>query len=139
MRPISHCLNNQLSKICQHTLQLDALDALLKSSLPPHLVGHCQTGGFSKGCLTISIDNASWATELRYLLPELRDKLRKEAGLYQLVSIKIAIKHADAPAKAKKQKKAATLSSAARVAIRAASEQCDDPTLKGALQQLARE
>ncbi|WP_019215256.1 DUF721 domain-containing protein [Legionella tunisiensis] len=91
MRPINRCLNPQLLAICQRAIQLDELNSKLKLYLTPPLSEHCQVGSFNKGCLMLTVTNAAWATELRYSLPVLRDKLRQEAGIYQLTSIKIHI------------------------------------------------
>ncbi|KTC76772.1 DUF721 domain-containing protein [Legionella brunensis] len=139
MRRINRCLNSQLQEICQNALELEGLSTLVKTHLPPHLSNYCKVGSFLKGALTLTITNAAWATELRYNLPELRDKLRKEAGLYQLTGIKISIESENNPLTAiSKTKRTITLSPAARNAIHIASEQCDYEPLKEALQQLAK-
>lgn len=91
MKSISQCLNKQLSTICQHSMQLEELSLKISAFLPSHFISKCQVGSFNKGCLVLTTTNAAFASEIRYLLPELRDKLRKEAGLYQLSSIKITI------------------------------------------------
>lgn len=91
MRSISHCLNQQLVDICQRSVQLEELSNKLSQWLPTELVGECQVGSFNKGCLILITSNAAWASQIRYLIPELRDKLRTEAGLYQLSSIKVSV------------------------------------------------
>lgn len=137
MRPINRCLNNQLLEICQRAVKLDSIDSKLKQYLPVHLAEYCQAGSFNKGCLTITTTSAAWATELRYSLPVLRDQLRKEAGLYQLTSIKISIVDAQIQTCSTKPTNKITLSFEARHAIRTAGEQCDYLPLKEALIQLA--
>ncbi|KTD33193.1 hypothetical protein Lnau_2841 [Legionella nautarum] len=137
IRPINRCLNAQLLTICQQAVQLDELNRKLKDHLPSPLGNHCQAGSFNKGCLLITTSNASWATELRYTVPDLRDKLRKE-GLYQLTSIKIAVIDQVDQIIADKQAKQTKLSSSARDNIRTASELCTYPPLKIALDHLAR-
>ena len=137
MRPINRCLNPQLLEICQRAIQLDELNSKLKHYLTPPLSEHCQVGSFNKGCLLLTVSNAAWATELRYSLPVLRDQLRKEAGLYQLTSIKIHIAEIcqqTSPAP-KSQKK--TLSTSARHFIKEAGEHCNYPPLQNALYKLA--
>lgn len=138
IRPINRCLNNQLLNICQQAVQLDELNRKLSNHLPSPLGNHCQVGSFNKGCLLITTTNASWATELRYTVPDLRDKLRKE-GLYQLTSIKIAIIDQVDKIIDDKQTKQTKLSSSARDNIRTASELCTYPPLKTALGHLARD
>ena len=84
MRRINRCLNPRLVEICQRTRQLEALNSAIKQCLPYALKEHCQVGSFNKGCLIIVVSDPAWASELRYSIPELRDTLRSEAGLYQL-------------------------------------------------------
>lgn len=135
MLPISRCLNQQLITICKKAEVLKELDEQLHSFLPDSLKGQCRVGSFEKGCLVITTSNSSWATELHYLLPELRDRLRKEAGLYQLVTLKMKVIEEDIrPMTTKKNK---VLSSAAKQALQQAIEQCDYQPLKEALSHLA--
>lgn len=138
MRPISRCLNNQLLDICQRAVQLDELNDKLKLYLPLPLAEHCRVGSFNKGCLILTTTNPAWATELHYRCPELRDKLRKEAGLYQLISIKVAVVEATAESRRpKKTKSIIGLSIAAKDTIRTVGELCNYPPLKKALYHLA--
>ncbi|MGQ3888437.1 DUF721 domain-containing protein [Legionella sp. CNM-1927-20] len=137
MRPINYCLNKQLADICQQVIQLDKLNSLLKPLLPIHLQAYCQVGSFNKGSLLISLTDAAFATELRYYLPTLRDKLRKEAGLYQLMNIKVQLVTADNTKEAKKLKKKQLLSLKARSIIREVGDLCAYRPLKEALHHLA--
>ncbi|WP_131795197.1 DUF721 domain-containing protein [Fluoribacter gormanii] len=91
MRSISRCLNKQLVDLCQRSVQLEELANKIKLMLPDALANECQVGSFNKGCLLLTTTDAAWATQLRYAIPELRDKLRKEAGMYQLSSIKVVV------------------------------------------------
>lgn len=136
IRLINSCLNNQLRSICQNALELEGLNDLVKAYLPKHLAEYCQVGSFNKGYLTLILSHSEWGTELRYSLPEVRDQLRKEGGLYQLVGIKIAMddKIENSPSKAKKVK---VLSPSARKAFLLASQRCGYEPLKKALLKLA--
>lgn len=91
MRHITDCSNTILTEICQQAIQLETLTAKIKPYLPEALRNECTVGSFKNCCLLLVIKNPMWAVPLRYSLPELRDKLRKEAGLHQLASIKIHI------------------------------------------------
>lgn len=138
MRRINRCLNKQLLTMCQQTAQLEELNAKLRLYLKPHLSQHCSVGSFNKGCLIIATSSAAWATELRYEIPALRDQLRKEAGLYQLLSIQIkVIDPQNDPIKTMKIEKPHSLSTTARHTIQTAGEQCDYQPLKAALYKLA--
>lgn len=75
----------------QSTLDVSELNEVLANFLPQPLVAHCRASAFVKGVLIISTTNAAFAYQLKFMLPTLRDKLRHEAKLYSLASIKIKI------------------------------------------------
>lgn len=91
IRHISKCINSKLSKICMEAIQLEELSYLVAAYLPDELRPHCQVGSFRSGKLTLVTTHANWATTLRYAIPELRDALRSQAKLHQLISIDIKI------------------------------------------------
>ena len=136
MRRISRCLNTRLIDICQRTLQLEELNLKLNLYLDDTLKPHCHAGSFTKGCLIMVADDAVWAAQLRYSLPDLRDKLRLEAGIYQLTSIKVTIASNNTP-KEKIKAKNPGLSDKAKESIISSSEQCSYEPLKQALERLA--
>ena len=136
MRRINRCLNTRLIQICQRTVQLEELTSKLNNYLPASLREHCHVGSFNKGCLIIVASNPAWASQLRYSLPELRDKLRIEAGVYQLSSIKVTIASVEATHSIK-HPNAPSLSTKARDAITAGGDQCSYLPLKQALHHLA--
>ncbi len=137
MRSISRCLNKQLLDLCQRSMQLEELSKKVLQLLPENLASVCQVGSFSKGCLLLTTSNAAWASQLRYALPELRDKLRKEAGMYQLSSIKIQI--VETVVEYEKPSAAPhILTEKAKATILSESEQCTYQPLKKALFNLAK-
>jgi hypothetical protein len=136
MRSISHCLNKQLAEICQRSVQLEELTSKIKKLLPEELVNGCEVGGFNKGCLVLTTNHAHWASQLRYIVPELRDRLRKEAGMYQLTSIKIAIVES-VPYYGKSIQSKHRLSEKAKATIISESLQCTYEPLQKALLNLA--
>jgi hypothetical protein len=91
MRHITRCVNPKLSKICMQAIKLEELSQLLLNYLPDNLKDICKVGGLNQGCLILVVEDSVWASQLRYVIPELRDKLRSEAKLYHLSSIKIVI------------------------------------------------
>ncbi|KTD22182.1 Zn-ribbon-containing, possible RNA-binding protein-like protein [Legionella lansingensis] len=138
MRQVNRCLNPQLAALCEKAMELAALNNLIKKYLPLSLVEYCRVGSFNKGCLVI-VTASAWATELRYIIPDLRDKLRKQAGLYQLTGIKISIDEANEHGiSTTKMKKAIQISDPARAIIYTASSEFTYEPLKKALQKLAR-
>ena len=91
MRHITRCLNSKLTTICQQAIKLEELNAKINQYLPEELREQCTVGSFNNCCLVLVISNPEWALQLRYSLPELRDTLRRDAGLHQLASIKIRV------------------------------------------------
>ncbi len=91
MRHITRCLNTQLADICQHAIKLEELTAKIVNYLPENLRERCRVGSFKNSCLVLTTNDPVWASQLRYVLPELRDKLRTEAGIHQLASIKVTV------------------------------------------------
>ncbi len=135
MRRINRCLNNQLLRICEQARVLENLTSTLKHYIPISLVNHCQVVSFNKGQLILGVENAAWATQLRYHLPSLRDTLRTEAGLYQLISVKVIV--LDSVSKPQiLQRKKIRISDNASDHIRATAELCTYQPLKAALNRL---
>ncbi len=91
MRHIRDCFNTKYSQIFIQAQRLDEFSKTIKKYLPEPFHPHCRVKGFQNGCLVIGTTDAAWASQLRYLLPELRDHLRSQEKWYQLISIKIAI------------------------------------------------
>ena len=138
MRRINRYLNNQLIDICQRTMLLEELNSKLSHYLPATLKPHCHVGSFNKGCLVIVVSDPVWASQLRHSLPELRDKLRSEAGIYQLISIKISMTSLDT-APTKKSPIRPPLSKKSRAIISISGDECSYPPLKKALYHLAED
>lgn len=138
MQPITHCLNKQLLEICQQASVLEDLNRKINGLLPENIREHCTVGSFKKGCLVLVLSETTFATELRYFLPTLRDSLRKNAGLHQLVSIKVEIM-ADLYPKDKAVGDTVVkpqLSANAQESIKAAADLCSYEPLKEVLQRL---
>ena len=91
MRHITRCLNTQLAEICQRAIKLEELNAKIYNYLPEAVREHCHVGSFNNSCLILVTRDPVWASQLRYALPELRDKLRSEAGIHQLACIKVSV------------------------------------------------
>ncbi len=117
-------------------MQLEDLSNKVAHLLPQNLAKQCQVGSFNKGCLVLTTTESVWASQLRYALPELRDALRKEAGMYQLSSIKVTVIESvlsyEQPIK-----EATILSEKAKATIISESQNCTYEPLKNALIHLA--
>lgn len=136
MRKISECLSPQLAKICLHSFQLSKLGEAVSDFLPEHLRSHVSAASFQKGQLLLCVSDGAWATELRFMLPSLRDYLRKEHQLYQLTGIKIKVSHSPVDAHRSKPKRTSRMSADAKNAISDYAEGMQDGALKDALKHL---
>lgn len=139
MRRISQCFNTKLAEIYKQAARLNQLNTTVIDYLPHQLKNHFSVGSFHQGYLVLITEDPIWASQLRYFLPELRDTLRKDAGMYQLTSIKINV-CADRPLLLNKSKRTAKLmlSHQAKEMILSSSEQCSYGPLKAALENLAK-
>lgn len=137
-RHINQCLHPQLADICQKALQLKSLQQQVIPLLPERLQAFCQVGSFYKGCLVITTSDAAWASQLRFLMPELRDRLRRK-GLYQLSSIKIALIEQVESMESRKSRAPSALSASTRQQILSQCEQISYQPLKNALKKLAKD
>ncbi|KGP64223.1 hypothetical protein EP47_04000 [Legionella norrlandica] len=138
MKSINRCLNKQLSEICQRSMQLEELSLKISRFLPENLADKCQVASFNKGSLLLTTTNAAFASQIRYLLPDLRDKLRKEAGLYQLSAIKITVIEPSPQLQKSIEKNSPTLSEKAKTTIISESQNCSYEPLQKALLRLAQ-
>lgn len=137
MKRIDHCINIKLKSICQRSMQLEELNSLLQHYLPNDLKEHCYAGSFNRGNLILMATDPAWATQLRYCIPELRDKLRAEAQLYQLSSIAVSVQcNMEKPISSNKKPHA--ISDKARKEIKMLAEHCRHLELKQALYHLAQ-
>ena len=137
MLRISHCLNDKILSMCQKSVQLDDLEYKLRQYLPDVLKEKCKVGGLNKGCLLLVVDDIIWATPLRFLIPELRDNLRKQAQLHQLSSIKIQLNTTSVVPKKAFKITTQTLSASARETLTKAAQNCAHAPLKKALERLS--
>ena len=140
MRRITHCLNPTLTVLCKRAIELESLTATVQYYLPKSDKAQCTVGSFNKGCLILIVTDPVWASVLRYSLPELRDNLRREAGLYQLITIKInvALESNTTTQTSAPSTLIQGLSDSARQQILTSGEQCTYPPLKQALTHLGR-
>ena len=71
-KSIAHYLKTgSLGLIVQKAKQITAIDKMLESFLPSEMVPYCQVMNVSHKTLILRLDNAAWATRVRYLIPNL--------------------------------------------------------------------
>ena len=136
MKSIRYCLNKQLAEICQRSVQLEEFTQIINTLLPVELAPYCKVSSFNKGSLILGATDAAWATQIRYAIPELRDKLRK-AGMYQLSSIKVNVEPPNTEYKKVKKSQTYDLTQQAKETIISESQNCSYEPLRQALIHLA--
>lgn len=91
MLHISKCFDKNISNIQIQGEKNRELEKIIAAYLPIEMQSAVTIANFNNGCLILNVKDSVWASQLRFMLPELRDSLRKKNNLYQLSSIKIAI------------------------------------------------
>jgi len=105
--------NSSLAKMIKKTVSLQDLNRLFQNILNNDLSKHCQIAKLSKNTLTIIVDNASWATNLRYGLPDIIKLLRTQPEFKNLKDIRYKInRHTELPTSPPSRKNPADMQNA---------------------------
>lgn len=124
-----------LGAIKNKAAQLSHLNSLLHAQLETSLTQCCRVANFRENILIIEINSSAWATRLRYLIPELLQKLRREKEFHRLQEIKWYIRPAESEYK-KKPTKSIKLSEGSSKLIAETAEHISNPMLQTALKKL---
>ena len=106
--------NPGLGKLLAHARVLNRLDQILTSILDPNLSCHCQVAEFKDHCLILACSNATFATRIRMISPQLLDSFREE-GDFGIERMEIRIAPVNRPQPEIRKKR--TLSPAALKAL----------------------
>ena len=106
--------NPGLGKLLAHARVLNRLDQILTSILDPSLSCHCQVAEFKDHCLILACSNATIATRIRMISPQLLDSFREE-GDFGIERMEIRIAPVNRPQPEIRKKR--TLSPAALKAL----------------------
>ncbi|MGB7452653.1 MAG: DUF721 domain-containing protein [Lysobacterales bacterium] len=83
--------NPGLGPLLAHARVLNRLDQILASILDSNLSCHCQVAEFKDHCLILVCSNATFATRIRMISPQLLDSFREECDLgIERIEIRIA-------------------------------------------------
>jgi hypothetical protein len=97
--------NPGLGQLLAHARVLDRLDRILTSIIDPNLSCHCQVAEFRNHCLILVCSNATFATRIRMISPQVLDSLREE-GDFGIERIKIRIAPVNRPQPEARKKRA---------------------------------
>lgn len=70
-----------LTTILRHVTKLRHLNQQVAQHLRPMLAPHCRIASLQEGRLCIAVDNAAFATQLRYDIPSLLEQFRIDENL----------------------------------------------------------
>ncbi len=125
-----------LTLLCKKTDLIQSANRILTQILPQPLHEHCQVANINNRVITISTDNAVWATQLRYQHQTITKALQASPNFKQIEFVKIRL----SPPKTQKVKPCRTPLMSATVSdtINASANSVTNPQLKEALLRLAK-
>lgn len=82
---------NELAELIHKVNVLKDLNQTLRALLDPKLAKHCEIANFENNTLVLTVDNANWATRIRYAIPDLIKQLKQHPSFNKLKSIKCII------------------------------------------------
>lgn len=86
--------NSLLENYTRTANYIMALTDKVRQHLPKPLQLHCQVANYRDGILIVQTDNAAWATQLRYILPEVQTRLQTYPEFKALNSIRYFVRPA---------------------------------------------
>jgi hypothetical protein len=80
MKSFGQLLANSSGILCHlshHSQTLKQVEKIFKESLPSPLNRHCHIANLREQTLVVNTDSSLWATRLRYIIPELKQRWRQ--------------------------------------------------------------
>lgn len=87
MKKLSHLIADStgvLQSLRQHAHLVQRLQQLLSVSLPEPINQHCYIANLHETTMVIYVDSSLWATQLRYLAPEIIESWQRNKVLLAL-------------------------------------------------------
>jgi len=125
-----------LQRITQRCQVLKQIDTILHQTIPHPLSEHCHIANLRHTTLIMHADSALWASQLRYLLPNLMEQWRNERHLPEIQKVDIKVRFTHQPARHYTHHP--SLSEKSESLLRDTAEQVTHPELKSALLKLAQ-
>lgn len=124
-----------LNSLFSEAQRLAHLQQLLESQLQPAARPFCRVASWRDGCLLLIVNDAQWATHLRYQQKRLLRQLLQFREFANLTKILFKIQPVTAERRASGRNPC--LSASAADTLRAAASGISDPQLRAALERLA--
>ena len=84
-----HRPRNALERLVRHAALRESWTEQLRAVLPPTIAPHCGVANIEAGRMTIHVVDSSWATRLRFELPQVEPALRALADFADVEEIRI--------------------------------------------------
>lgn len=127
---------SSFTRLLVHASSRDAWNAALRAVLPSELCSECQVANLRDQVLTVHLTTASWATRLRFLVPDLLPRLNRLSDFAEVREVRIKVVPVDAPATAAPDARTLRRPPDGALLTRLADD-LDDSALKTALLKLA--
>lgn len=125
-----------LEPLLTHVATLQRLNSLVHDRLPAPLSIHCRVGNYKGGILTIHVGSPTWASKLRYLIPDLRKDLMGYAEFKDLLEIRLrTIAQPSTPSARRRRPR---MPKEAAVLLNSLADRISSRSLAAALRRLAR-
>lgn len=83
--------NATLRQLLKNANQQNHLDSTIRPLLPEAMLPHYLGNNYKNGELTLFVDNAVWASQLRFLIPALKKQLSQKNYVIHRINQKIMI------------------------------------------------
>lgn len=83
--------NSNFSKLLAKTVLLKRLDIIFKKMLEEDLALHCHFAKITNETLAVVVDNAAWATRLRYAIPDILKNLQTQPEFQAIKKIRYTV------------------------------------------------
>jgi hypothetical protein len=96
---------NDLGKLIVKARQLQYLNEMFRHFIASDLAKNCKVGALKDEQLTVIVSNSSWATRLRYAIPDIIKNLNTQAEFKDVKKIRYVINFEEGKLPARKRKK----------------------------------
>lgn len=139
LKPAAQLLrsNQHLQRLFRQAEQLSRLQVLVHGYLSPAARSQARLGSYRDGVLTLVLEDAAWATRLRYQQERLVNQLQQHDEFAGLQRLTLKVRPAATRPAREEQEERRYLSEQASTQIRQSADDITDPRLRAALERLA--
>ena len=93
MKTIAEILKKEsnLTKLVNKAKTYEDLELIFRETLDADLAKHCHFASYKNSVITVAVSNTSWATRLRYTIPDIIKNLRVQPEFNTITSIRYII------------------------------------------------